>query len=50
MNAIQSLSDVRNDYANTAATLAENYLSLLLQSAVNPADALEKVQLSVFEN
>ncbi len=50
MNAIQSLSDVRNEYTNTAATLAENYLSLLLQSAVNSADALEKVQLAVFEN
>jgi protease secretion system outer membrane protein len=50
LNAIQSVADVRNEYTSTAATLAENYLSLLLQSAVTPADALEKVQLAVFEN
>ena len=50
LNAIQTLSDVRNEYAGTAATLAEDYLNLLLQSALDPTDALEKVQQTIFAN
>lgn len=50
LNAIQALADVRNEYTNTAAALADDYLNLLLQSAVDPSVALEKVQLSIFAN
>lgn len=49
LNAIETLANVRNDYANTAATLAENYLSLLLQSAYDATDALQTVQEALFE-
>jgi protease secretion system outer membrane protein len=49
LNSIQTLANVRNDYANTAATLAENYLSLLLQSAHDPTDAMQRVHTAVFE-
>ncbi len=48
LNSIQTLANVRNDYANTAATLAENYLSLLLQSAYETNDALARVQQTLF--
>ena len=48
LNSIQTLANVRNDYANTAATLAENYLSLMLQSAIETNEALAKVQHALF--
>ena len=48
LNAIQTLADTRNDYANTAATLAENYLTLLLQAGTDPAESLARVQQLVF--
>ena len=46
---IQTVADARTDYANTAATLAENYLSLLLQAAYETADSLQQVQTALFE-
>ena len=49
LNSVQTLANVRNEYANTAATLAENYLSLLLQSAYDTAEALAKVQEALFQ-
>ena len=48
LNSIQTLANVRNDYANTAATLAENYLSLLLQSAYETNEALARIQQVLF--
>ncbi len=48
LNSIQTLANVRNDYANTAATLAENYLSLLLQSSYEINEALAKIQQTLF--
>jgi outer membrane protein, protease secretion system len=50
LNSIQTLSDVRNDYADTAATLAENYLSLLIQSAQEPISALRRVEQVLFQD
>ena len=49
LNSVQTLANVRNEYANTAATLAENYLSLLLQSAHETTEALGKVQEALFQ-
>lgn len=49
LNSVQTLADVRNDYATTVTNLAENYLNLLLQAAVPAAEALQKVQSALFE-
>jgi outer membrane protein TolC len=48
LNAIQALADTRIEYANTAASLAENYVTLLLQSGSDPAESLARVQQLVF--
>ena len=48
LNSIQTLANVRNDYLLTAATLAEDYLALLLQAGYDSAMALTKVQQALF--
>ena len=48
LNAIQTLATVRNDYVNTAATLAENYMNLLLQAGYTTDEAIARIERTLF--
>jgi len=48
LNAIQTLATVRNDYVNTAATLAENYMSLLLRAGYTTDEAITRIERTLF--
>ena len=48
LNAIQTLATVRNVYVNTAARLAENYLTLLLQAGFTTDEAVARIERALF--
>ncbi|MDP3702372.1 MAG: TolC family protein [Hylemonella sp.] len=48
LNSIQILYQVQQDYVNAVLTLAENYLNLLLQSAIPAGQAIASTQAILF--